>query len=72
MPGIDQHCRARSTGSVAGYHLPPPRPTAWAVVLALLGLALPLLLLLLLADLVLYLGFTRLLGRCYGVGCFLG
>lgn len=57
---------------VAGSHLPPPRPTRLAILLALRHVGLPLLALLLLADLVLYLLFAGVLGRCYGVLCLVG
>ncbi len=57
---------------VMGLHLPPPRPTRWALYYALRYLALPLLGLLALADVLLYLLFTYALGRCYGVFCLLG
>ena len=64
--------RNRPAPPIAGWHLPPPRPTRAAYVLALRHVVLPLLVLLLLADLVLYLLFAGLLGRCYGVLCLLG
>lgn len=54
---------------VRGHHLPPPRPTRWALLYALLYLGLPLVGLLALLDLVLYLVVTVLLGRCYGLHC---
>lgn len=49
-----------------------PRLTPWGACAILLYLGLPLLGVLLLLDGVLYLVFTRLLGRCYGVFCWLG
>jgi hypothetical protein len=64
--------RSRSPRPVAGWHLPPPRPTRHAYVVALRYIALPLLVLLLLADLALYLLFAVVLGRCYGVFCLFG
>ncbi|HRY27340.1 MAG: hypothetical protein H6852_04405 [Geminicoccaceae bacterium] len=60
-----------SRGTVAGHFLPPPRPTRWAVLYALALVGLPLVLALLLLDAALYLVFTRLLDRCYGLLCFL-
>lgn len=57
---------------VRGHDLPPPRPTRWAVLYALLGLGLPLVGALALLDLVLYLLVTLGLGGCYGVLCLLG
>lgn len=56
---------------VAGHFLPPPRPTCWAVLYALALVGLPLVLALLLLDVALYLAFTWLLDRCYGLACFL-
>ena len=61
-----------SVRPVPGRHLPPPRPTLWAALYALLFLGVPLVGLLLLADLVLYLVFTGWLGRCYGLLCLAG
>ena len=58
-------------GTIAGHFLPPPRPTRWAVLYALALVGLPLVLALLLLDAALYLVFTRLLDRCYGLACFL-
>ena len=60
-----------SRGTVAGHFLPPPRPTRWAALYALGLVGLPLVLALLLLDAALYLVFTRLLDRCYGLACFL-
>ncbi len=57
--------------TVAGHFLPPPRPTRWAVLYALALVGLPLVLVLLLLDAALYLVFTLLLDRCYGLACFL-
>lgn len=57
--------------TVAGHFLPPPRPTRWAVLYVLALVGLPLLLALCLLDAALFLVFTRLLDRCYGVACFL-
>ena len=67
-----QQRQSRSARQVAGYALPPPRPTVWAALYLLLYLGLPLLAVLFLVDLGLYLGFTLLLGRCYGIACLLG
>jgi hypothetical protein len=52
--------------------IPSPRPTAWAVRCVLLYVGVPLVGLLLALDAALYLVFTRLLGRCYGVFCLFG
>lgn len=56
-------------GTVRGRHLPPPRPTRWAVAYLLLYLGLPIVGLLALLDLILYGVLTLWLGRCYGVAC---
>ncbi len=61
-----------SRKTVRGLHLPPARPTRWALYYALLYFALPVVALLALADLALYLLFTDLLGRCYGIFCLFG
>lgn len=59
------------SAKIRGRSAPAPRLTLWGV-LAILGyLGLPLLAALALADLLLYLAFTRLLGRCYGLLCWL-
>lgn len=70
MPDVSQQSRWRR-GTVAGHFLPPPRPTGWAILYALMLIGVPLVLALLLLDGALYLVFTRLLGRCYGLACFL-
>lgn len=57
--------------AVRGHDLPSPRPTLWGVLYLLRHVGLPLLGGLLALDGVLYLVFTRLLGRCYGVLCLL-
>jgi hypothetical protein len=57
---------------IRGHAVPAPRLTRWGVVAILVHLGLPLLAVLALADLLLYLAFTRLLGRCYGLLCWLG
>ncbi|MCB2055136.1 MAG: hypothetical protein KDE35_12955 [Geminicoccaceae bacterium] len=57
--------------SVAGVSAPTPRPTRWALIYALVYLGLPLVAVLGLADLLLYLFFTHVLGRCYGLFCLL-
>lgn len=57
---------------VQGHILPPPRPTRWAVIYALVYLGLPLIGVLALIDLLLWWAFDRLLGWCYGVACLLG
>jgi hypothetical protein len=51
--------------------LPGPRLTVWGILAILREVGLPLLVVLLLLDLVLYLVFTRVLGRCYGLLCWL-
>ena len=60
------------SASVGGHVIPSPRPTAWAVRCVLLYVGAPLVGALLALDAALYLVFTRLLGRCYGVFCLLG
>lgn len=57
---------------VRGRAIPGPRLTAWGVLAILVHLGLPLLAVLGVLDLLLYLVFTRLLGRCYGLLCWLG
>lgn len=52
--------------------IPSPRPTRHGVLRAVLYVGLPLVGVLLLLDLVLYLVFTRVLDRCYGLLCLLG
>lgn len=60
------------SGKIRNQFAPAPRLTGWGVLAILAYLGLPLLAALALADLVLYLAFTRLLGRCYGLLCWLG
>ena len=57
---------------IRGHAAPAPRLTRWGVLAILAFLGLPLLAMLALADFLLYLAFTRLLGRCYGLLCWLG
>lgn len=57
---------------VRGCVAPGPRLTAWGALMIVAWLGLPLLAALTLLDLVLYLVFTHLLGRCYGLACWLG
>jgi hypothetical protein len=64
--------RPRRPGTVAGHHLPPPRPTRHALRYVLLWFGLPLVTLLALLDLLLYLLFTRVFGVCYGIFCLFG
>ncbi len=52
--------------------VPGPRLTAWGALMIAAWLGLPLLAALAAADLFLYLLFGLALGRCYGVGCWLG
>lgn len=52
--------------------IPGPRLTAWGALMIVVWLGLPLLAVLALADLILYLLFELVLGRCYGLGCWLG
>ena len=67
------NCSARSCRrKSAATSFPAPRLTRWGVLAILVYLGLPLLAVLALADLLLYLAFTRLLGRCYGLLCWLG
>ena len=60
------------SAKIRGHAAPAPRLTRWGVLAILAYLGLPLLAVLALADLLLYLAFTRLLGRCYGLLCWLG
>ena len=59
------------SSSVRGLVAPAPRLTAWGALAILIRLGLPLLGLLALLDLMLYLVFTHVLGRCYGLLCWL-
>lgn len=52
--------------------VPGPRLTAWGALMIVVWLGLPLLAVMVLLDMVLYLVFTLLLGRCYGLMCWLG
>jgi len=61
--------RRQAGRSVGGHHLPSPRPTRWAAYYVILYLGLPLVVVPLLADILLYFLFARLLDRCYGVTC---
>jgi hypothetical protein len=72
MQRENQLKKTRSAGRIADHRLLPPRPTAWAALYALVWLGLPVLVVLLVADLLLYLAFTRLLSRCYGIACLFG
>ena len=56
---------------IRGRVAPAPRLTRWGALAILLWLGLPLLAALALADVAFYLLFTRLLGRCYGLQCWL-
>ena len=56
---------------VRGLVAPAPRLTVWGALAILIRLGLPLLGLLALLDLMLYLVFTHVLGRCYGLLCWL-
>ena len=64
--------RKTRIASVRGCSIASPRPTWYGLRCILLYAGLPLVGVLLLLDLALYLLFTRLLGRCYGVFCLLG
>jgi len=59
------------SAKIRGHVAPAPRLTRWGVLAILVYFGLPLLAALAAADLVLYLVFTRLLGRCYGLLCWL-
>lgn len=61
----------RPPSTVHGHSIPSPRLTGWGVLAIVTWLGLPLLAVLLLLDVLLYLVFTRVLGRCYGVFCWL-
>ena len=58
--------------AIHGHILPPPRPTARAILYALLYLGLPIVGVLALLDLLLWWVFSELLGRCYGIFCLFG
>lgn len=58
--------------SVGGRRVPGPRLTAWGALMIVVWLGLPLLAVLALLDLALYLVFTQMLSRCYGLACWLG
>lgn len=62
----------RMSHKIRGHSAPAPRLTGWGVLAILAWLGLPMLAALVAADLGLYLLFTRLLGRCYGLLCWLG
>lgn len=57
---------------VRGQAIPSPRLTGWGVACIVLYLGAPLLVGLVVLDGLLYLLFTRVLGRCYGIFCLLG
>jgi hypothetical protein len=57
---------------VRSQEVPGPRLTAWGALMIVVWLGLPLLAVLALLDALLYLVFAQLLGRCYGLGCWLG
>ena len=57
--------------SVRGLTIPPPRPTRWALLYALVFVGLPFVAALALLDLGLWWFFETVLGRCYGVFCLL-
>jgi hypothetical protein len=59
------------SAKIRGCHAPAPRLTIWGAVAIIRFLGLPLLVVLGLADLALYVVFTLLLGRCYGLLCWL-
>ncbi len=58
--------------SVLGHVIPKRRFTCWAAWYFAIYLCLPLLALGALVDLLLYVVFTALLGRCYALFCLLG
>ena len=51
---------------------PAPRLTAWGALAIVVYIGLPLVGALALVDMALYVVFTRVLGRCYGLMCWLG
>jgi hypothetical protein len=59
-----------SQDKVRGQSIPGPRLTPHGAMAIALYLGLPVLGALTLVDLLLYVVFTRLLGRCYGVLCW--
>lgn len=59
----------RKTQTVKGHTLPAPRMTGTGLRLMLQYVALPMMGVLIAADVMLYLFFRFVLGRCYGVLC---
>jgi hypothetical protein len=57
---------------IRGRSVPGPRLTAWGALMCVAWLGLPLLAVTVLLDTILYLVFTLVLGRCYGLTCWLG
>lgn len=69
MVGFLKARMRRRPTTIAGYRLPPPRPTRHALRYVLLWFGLPLVTLLALVDLLLYVLFTYAFGLCYGIFC---
>jgi hypothetical protein len=57
---------------VRGQMIRGPRLTGWGALMILAYLGLPVMGALVLLDVFLYLVFTHLLGRCYGLLCWMG
>jgi hypothetical protein len=57
---------------IHGRTIPGARLTGWGAWMILVRLGLPVLGSLVLLDVLLYLVFTRALGRCYGLLCWMG
>ncbi|HEX6011873.1 MAG TPA: hypothetical protein VFY87_08755 [Geminicoccaceae bacterium] len=57
---------------VRGRSITGPRLTGWGALMILAYLGLPVMGALVLLDVFLYLVFTHLLGRCYGLLCWMG
>jgi len=57
---------------VRGRRIPGPRLTGWGALMILAYLGLPVMGALVLLDVLLYLVFTHVLGRCYGLLCWMG
>ena len=55
-----------------GHKIPGPRLNGWGVLMILAYLGLPVMGALALLDVLLYLVFTHVLGRCYGLLCWMG
>jgi hypothetical protein len=59
----------RKVTAVMGHTIPAPRMTMWGMVAILRYVGLPIMLMLWLMDVLGYVIFTHLLGKCYGIAC---